>query len=47
LKTLLQDKFDRLPKKLQQQIDTADDAEQLRQAIRRVPTCSSLADFRL
>lgn len=34
-----------LPKKLQTQIDAADDAEQLRQAIRRVPDCASLADF--
>ena len=47
LKTLLQDKFGRLPKKLQKQIDTADDAEQLRQAIRGVHDCASLGDFRL
>jgi hypothetical protein len=29
------------------QIDTADDAEQLTQAIRRVPVCPALADYRL
>jgi hypothetical protein len=44
---LLQDKFGRLPRKLQKQIDTADDAEQLTQAIRRVHACPALADFRL
>jgi hypothetical protein len=47
LKTLLQDKFGRLPKKLQKQIDMVDDAEHLRQAIRRVADCAALADFRL
>ena len=47
LKSWLQDRFGRLPKKLQKQIDAADDAEQLRQAIRRVPDCPSLADFQL
>jgi hypothetical protein len=47
LKSWLQDKFGRLPKKLQKQIDAADDAESLHQAIRRVPDCASLADFQL
>lgn len=47
LKTLLEDKLGRLPKKLQKQIDVAGDAELLRQAIRRVPDCPSLAEFHL
>jgi hypothetical protein len=51
LKTMLRYKFGHklggLPAKLQTQIDTADDAEQMRQAIRRVPECASLADFHL
>ncbi len=47
LKTLLEDKFSRLPKKLQKQIDAVDDADQLRQAIRRLPKFASLADFQL
>ena len=47
LRSWLQDKFGRLPKKLQKQIDATTDAEQLRQAIRRIPECASLADFQM
>jgi len=47
LASWLQDKFGRLPKKLQKQIEATTDAEQLRQAIRRIPKCSSLTDFQL
>jgi hypothetical protein len=47
LTALLQEKFGRLPKKLQKQIAASEDADRLRQAILRVPGCQSLADFQL
>jgi hypothetical protein len=47
LKTLLQDQFGRLPKKLQKQIDTTDNADQLRNAIRNAHRCPSLREFQL
>jgi hypothetical protein len=47
LKTLLQDRFPRVPKKLLKQIDAVEDVEQLRQAIRRVSQCESITDFQL
>jgi hypothetical protein len=45
LQSLLHDKFGRLPKKLQKLIETTEDAERLRQAIRHVPQCAALPDF--
>lgn len=47
LKTLLQGRFGRLPRKLQQQIDAVGDEEALLNAIHRVHDCASLADFHL
>jgi hypothetical protein len=47
LKAMLHDKFGRLPKKLQKDIDATADVELLRRAIRGVPQCESLADFEL
>jgi hypothetical protein len=47
LKTMLQDRFGQLSKKLQKQIDAVNDTEQLRQGVFRVHNCAALADFHL
>jgi hypothetical protein len=44
---MLQKKFGRLPKKLQRQIEEADDSERLEQALLSVSDCATLGDFRL
>jgi hypothetical protein len=47
LKTLLSDRFGRVPKKLQKEIDALEDVSRLHKAIRQVHKCASLSEFQL